>query len=131
MPPTVPRTNNARLMIARGVEPNRPLRLPDLRDAVRAAVDLAGEAAFALEELHDALDRVDEPLAERIERNRARSRRYRLTGKLPHAGNSHQAGDDRLTITKAGVVLQCRRCDRVLAVQATPANGNGIARRTP
>ena len=114
--------------IMAGGTATRPLRLPDLQDAVRTAVGLAGAATFALEELRDTLERVDEPLAERIERNRERSRRYRLTGRLPHTGNGHNP-DDRLVVTRSGVVLQCRRCDRVLAIDATPTrNRHGRGR---
>lgn len=30
--------------------------------------------------------------------------------------------DDRVVVTRTGLVVECRKCGRVLAVQATPAH---------
>ena len=80
------------------------VRLPD----VLAAIDLVLAATPALAEIRPLL-------AARIEDSRQRSERHnRVTrGQQPR-------DDTQLVQTRTGVATECRRCGRVLAIEATP-----------
>jgi len=87
--------------------------LTELHEAVVEGLVRMADAEQAAARAAYALQQVEGPLGDRIERNRLRSERNRRPRPPAngHNHNGHQA-DTRLVITNNGLITECLRCGR-------------------